>query len=125
MMNKRELERWLCGPPSREPVPAEIARLLGVRLEDVGDTTLLRTSRRLQAVRFVLSVLRDVYSDDADVRCWIRTPHPGLAHHSALDLLMAGHVREVEDLALAEWHRQMGPPLRGSHLRRSVVGALD
>ncbi|HKO15419.1 MAG TPA: antitoxin Xre/MbcA/ParS toxin-binding domain-containing protein [Gemmatimonadaceae bacterium] len=121
-MNRRELERWLCGPDVRGPDPAEIARLLGVPLDDIGDTTLLRTVRRLRAVRFVLAVLRDVYADDGDVRRWIRKPRAELENRRALDLLLAGRAREVEELVLREWHRQMVPLTGGALARMLATG---
>ncbi len=107
-MNKQELEIWLCGPGAPIPTPAEIAAILGVSLDAIGDTTLLRAADRLRAVRFTLAVLRVVFTDDEDVRSWLRTPRAEFGERSGLELLLAGRMRAVEDLAVREWHR---PPV--------------
>ena len=109
-MDKRELQSWLCGPDARVPSPAEIARLLGVRLETIADTTLLRTSTRLRALWFTIAVLRDVFTDDVDVHRWLRRRRAELGERSALDLLIAGRTEEVEALAMREWHAPLGAP---------------
>ena len=107
-MNKQELETWLCGPDAPVLTPAEIAGILGVSLDEIADTTLLRSADRLRAVRFTLVVLRDVFADDEDVRSWLRTPRAEFGERCALELLRAGRMRAVEDLAVREWHR---PPV--------------
>jgi len=109
-MDKRELQSWLCGPDARVPSPAEIARLLGVRLETIADTTLLRTSTRLRALWFTIAVLRDVFVDDADVHLWLHRRRAELGDRSALDLLVAGRTDEVEALVMREWHASLGGP---------------
>jgi chloramphenicol 3-O-phosphotransferase len=105
VMSKDELELWLCGPGARIPTHAELASQVGVPLSSIADTTLLRTSRRLRCLRFVLAVLRDVYADDDVVRHWIRQPRDELGGSSALTALLAGHVPAVEDLVVREWRR--------------------
>ena len=104
-MNKQELEMWLCGPDAPILTPAEIAAILGVSLDAIADTTLLRAADRLRAVRFTLAVLRDVFADDEDVRSWLRTPRAEFGGLCALELLLAGRMRAVEDLAVRDWHR--------------------
>ena len=104
-MNKQELELWLCGPDAPILTPTQIAAILGVSLEAIGDTTLLRAADRLRTVRFTLAVLRDVFPDDAEVRAWLRTSRAECGGRSALELLVAGRMRVVEDLAVREWHR--------------------
>ena len=101
-MTKHELEMWLCGPDASAPTPAEIAATLGVPLDAIGDTTLLRVADRLRAVRFTLAVLRDVFPDDADVRRWLRTPRAEFGERSGLELLLAGRMRMFEDLVVCE-----------------------
>lgn len=103
-MDRAQLESWLCGPDAPVPTPEEIVTLLGLSIEDVGDTTLLRTAARLRALRFVLAVLRDVFADDLSVRFWLRTPRPRLGGLCALDLLLAGRLDAVEEMAVREWH---------------------
>lgn len=104
-MDRQQLETWLCGPDAPVPTPAEIARVLGVPLDSIGDTTLLRAADRLRAVRFAVAVLRDVYADDADVRRWLRAPRAELDGRRALDLLFAGRADAVAELAVRDWHR--------------------
>ena len=117
-MSKQELEMWLCGPDAPILTPAAIAAILGVSLDAIGDTTLLRTADRLRAVRFTLAVLRDVFTDDRDVRSWLRTPHAEFGGRSALELLFAGRMRAVEDLAVREWHRPpVAAPVDRPHVR--------
>ena len=107
-MTRQELERWLCGGESPLPTPAEIAAVLGVALDAVADTPLLRVSNRLARVRFTIAVLRDVFADDQGVRWWLRLPRAEWRGRSALDLLLRGQAQPVEELALREWHRPSG-----------------
>src|SRR6185503_7468117 len=47
---------------------------------------------------FVLAVLRDLYEHETDVERWLNTPHVEFGGRSAVDLLSAGHLTEVEAL---------------------------
>jgi hypothetical protein len=105
VMSKDELELWLCGPGARIPTHAELASQVGVPLSSIADTTLLRTSRRLRCLRFVLAVLRDVYADDDVVRHWLRQPRAEIHGSSALASMLAGNVAAVDELVVGEWHR--------------------
>jgi hypothetical protein len=107
-MTRQELERWLCGPGTPIPTPAEIAGLLGVPHAAIADTVLLRVASRLARLRFTLAVLRDVFADDDGVRWWLRTPRPELHGRSGLELLLAGQTLPIEELAVREWHRPAG-----------------
>ena len=51
---------------------------------------------------FILAVLRDMYTDEADVKRWLNTPHNELGGRSAVELLSSGQVDEVESI-LVEW----------------------
>ena len=123
-MKKRELEHWLCGPDERVPAPTEIADLLGVALATIADTTLLRTAERLHAVRFIVAVLRDVFPNDSDVRSWLHVRRAQLNGRRALDLILAGRMALVEELAVHEWHRQMAPLIEGAPAAPSVADRL-
>ena len=105
LMSRDELEMWLCGPGVRTPTHAELAAQVGMPLGSIADTTLLRTSRRLRCLRFVLAVLRDVYADDDVVRHWLRQPRDEIGGSSALASLLAGRVAAAEDLVIREWRR--------------------
>jgi hypothetical protein len=118
-MNREELEAWLCGPDACVPTPTEIAALVGISFASVADTTLLRVADRLRGVRFTLAVLRDVFTDDRDVRAWFRAPRPELGARCALDLLLAGRPHAVEALAVREWHRP--PPAAAGQLPRVLT----
>ena len=107
-MTKEELETWLCGDGAPVPTPAEIAGVLGVALDTIADTALLRVSTRLTRVRFTIAVLRDVFADDLGVRWWLRLPRAEWRGRSALELLLRGQTQPVEELALREWHRPSG-----------------
>ncbi|HKG90282.1 MAG TPA: antitoxin Xre/MbcA/ParS toxin-binding domain-containing protein [Gemmatimonadaceae bacterium] len=104
MIDREQLLAWLCGPDAPVPTPAEIASILGLSWDRVRDSTLLRVAGRLCAARFTLAVLRDVFVDDDEVREWLRAPRAELGGRCAVDLLMAGDVRPVEELAAREWH---------------------
>jgi len=105
-MTKDELEQWLCGSESRVPTPRELADGLGLPFDAVADTTLLRTVKRLSAVRFTIATLQDLYPDDDDVRAWLRRPHATFGGRCALDLLIAGRTRAVEELVVGAWHER-------------------
>ena len=102
-MNRQQLETWLCDGAA-DPSPTEIARLIGMPYDEIGDSTLLRVADRLLGVRFTVAVLRDVFTDDRGVDLWLRAPRPELGGLSALHLLLAGEVPPVEELAVREWN---------------------
>lgn len=102
-MDRQQLETWLCDGAA-DPSPAEIARLIGMPLDEIGDSTLLRVADRLFGVRFTIAVLRDVFTDDRGVDLWLHAPRPELGGLSALDLLLAGEMHPVVELAVREWN---------------------
>ena len=53
---------------------------------------------------FVLAVLRDIYADESDVERWLNTPHNELGGRSAVDMLSAGRVTEVESVLIDRWN---------------------
>ena len=53
---------------------------------------------------FVLAVLRDIYTDESDVKRWLNTPHNELGGRSAVDLLSAGLVENVESVLVEHWN---------------------
>lgn len=53
---------------------------------------------------FVLAVLRDMYAEESDVKRWLNTPHDGLGGKTAVDLLSAGRVAEVESVLVEQWN---------------------
>ena len=53
---------------------------------------------------FVLAVLRDLYEHETDVERRLNTPHDEFGGRSAVDLLSAGHVTEVEALLVEQWN---------------------
>ena len=103
-MERDELERWLCGPDVPPAPPCVIATALGLPTAELSDTTLLRTARRVRALRLTLAVLRDAFPDDADVREWLEAGHDALAGLAPLDAILAGRENAVADLAIAAWN---------------------
>lgn len=103
-MTRQELEGWLGGDRAPLPTSAEIAAVLGVTLDAIGEPSPLRAVRRLAGARFTVAVLRDVFGDDAAVRRWMRTPREELDGLAPLDLLWAGEVPALETLAMRLWH---------------------
>lgn len=53
---------------------------------------------------FVLAVLRDMYPDETDVMRWLNTPQDGFGGQSAIDLLSAGRVADVESILVQHWN---------------------
>lgn len=53
---------------------------------------------------FVLAVLRDMYADETDVMRWLNTPHDEFGGQSAIDLLSAGRVTDVESILVQHWN---------------------
>jgi hypothetical protein len=53
---------------------------------------------------FVLAVLRDLYEHETDVERWLNMPHDEFGGRSAVDLLSAGHVGDVEALLVEQWN---------------------
>ena len=91
MMNKDEVERWLCAPGNPVPSPATVAGLLGLPVAQVADTTLLRTARHVQSLRFTLALLRDRFDSDRDVRDWLDEPRcdlDGLSPGAGVDVAL-------------------------------------
>jgi len=103
-MTRQELERWLCGPDAPVLAPGEIASVLGFPERVVFDSTLVRVEPRVRAARFTLTVLRDRFGEDAEVRRWLRRPRSELGQRAPLELLLAGVAQPVEELAVREWN---------------------
>ncbi len=53
---------------------------------------------------FVLAVLRDIYDQEEDVMRWLNTPLIELGGRTAVDLLSAGRVSEVESALVDHWN---------------------
>jgi hypothetical protein len=102
-MDRQQLETWLCDGAA-DPSPMEIAELLGIPYDEIGDSTLLRVADRLLGVRFTIAVLRDVFTDDRALDLWLRASRPELGGLAALDLMLAGDMPPVEWLAVREWN---------------------
>jgi antitoxin Xre/MbcA/ParS-like protein len=108
-MDRQQLETWLC-EGATDPSPREIAALIAIPYDEIGDSTLLRVADRLLGLRFTIAALRDVFTDDRGVDLWLRAPRPELGGLSALDLLLAGDLPPVEALAVREWNDAASAP---------------
>lgn len=53
---------------------------------------------------FVLAVLRDIYDQEEDVLRWLNTPLIELGGRTAVDLLSAGRIDEVESALVEHWN---------------------
>lgn len=53
---------------------------------------------------FILAVLRDIYDHEADVKRWLNTPHAQLGGRTAVDLISAGRVADVESALIEYWN---------------------
>jgi hypothetical protein len=107
-MDKKELERWLCPTDVLPPTPTAMASALGLPVEALADTTLLRVAARVRSLRFTLALLRDAFAADTDVWRWLDAPHNDLGGSSPRDVLLAGRVDVVENLAVHTWHESTG-----------------
>ena len=108
-MDRQQLETWLC-EGATDPSPMEIAELIRIPYDEIGDSTMLRVADRLLGVRFTIAVIRDVFTDDRGVNLWMRAPRPELGGLSALDLMLAGDIPPVEALAVREWNEAASAP---------------
>lgn len=122
-MTSEQLELWLCGRDQALPSAREIAAAFGLRHEAIEDTTLLRVSERRRTIRFLLAVLRDLFTSDRDVRAWLRAPRDELAGRPPLDAVLGGRLAEVEALAVADWHRPQAAPRAISRARQAATVA--
>lgn len=103
-MDKTLLEQWLCGAEAIPPAPLAIAFALGLPIDEVADTTLLRTVPRVRSLRFVLAVLQDLFPADIDVQIWLDAPRPELRGASARQALIAGQAQLIEQLVVTAWN---------------------
>ena len=55
---------------------------------------------------FVLAVLRDIYTSEADIARWLAIPRQEFDGRSARQLLRTHRGLEVELLVVREWNRQ-------------------
>ena len=113
IMNRRELEQWLGTVDSNGLRFTEFAEVLHLVLDASRDSVAIAGAEELRTLRFALAVLRDVFASDADVRAWLIAPSHALDGRSPADLLKAGGIQELADLAVAEWNR----PRRSGHPR--------
>jgi hypothetical protein len=107
-MDKTLLEQWLCGAEAIPPAPLAIAFALGLPIDEVADTTLLRTVPRVRSLRFVLAVLQDLFPADIDVQIWLDAPRSELRGASARQALIAGQVPLIEQLVVTAWNTRSG-----------------
>lgn len=53
---------------------------------------------------FILAVLRDIYTDEAEIKRWLNTPHNELGGRTAVDVLSTGRVSELESILVEHWN---------------------
>lgn len=116
MMNRRELEQWLGAVETSGLGFNDIAEVLHLVLGASRRSLSIADADELRTLRFTLAVLRDVFASDADVRGWLATPLAALGGRSPTDLLTAGRVHDLADLAVREWNGPR-PAGRVHHLR--------
>ena len=104
-MNRMQLAQWLGETDSESVAFSELAELLHLVLDASRRSLSLAGADELREVRFALTVLRDVFPHDDDVRAWLAAPVQELSGSTPADLLSAGRVRDFVDLAVSEWNR--------------------
>jgi hypothetical protein len=116
MMNRQDLEQWLGAVDSSGLEFDEVAEVLQLLLGASRRSLAIAGAEELGTLRFALAVLRDVFATDADVRDWLTRPSALLDGRSPADLLSAGRIDELADLAVGAWNQ---PPTIGrmQHLR--------
>jgi len=62
-----------------------------------------------ESTGFAMALLRDLYTDDADVRAWLGRGRSEFQGLTAAQLLRAGRADEVEALLVRQWN---APPAR-------------
>ena len=102
-VRREELERWLCGPESPVPSLDSMASLFGLCF----DAPVCDAATLPHRLRFTVAVLRDAFPTDAAARRWLRAPTVELGGERPLDLLLRGHVEQLEELAIDAWNRPL------------------
>ena len=106
-MDQLELERWLCDYAVTPTPPAVVATALGLPAGKLADSTLLRVSARVRALRLILEVLRDTFADDEEMRRWLWTEHESLDGWTPRLALLQGRVELVASLAVEAWNERV------------------
>ena len=84
---------------------SDLAAVLHMIMEASRQPVALEDAGALRELRFAVSVLRDVFPRDEDVRRWLLAPSSAVDSLAPADLLSSGCVREFADLAVTEWNR--------------------
>jgi hypothetical protein len=108
-MNRRELEQWLGDWDGRPLVLSDVAEVLHVIMNASRQPVALEDADALRELCFAVTVLRDAFQRDEDVRRWLLAPAGAVDGLTPADLLASGCVREFADLAVSEWNRPCGP----------------
>lgn len=101
VIHKHQLETWLVGTYERPISAPTVGTLLGV-----GDESIPATRRR--SARFVLAVLRDMFTNDHDVKHWLARSRPEFGNLSAAHVLLSGSLADVEEFVVREWNAFAG-----------------
>lgn len=121
-MNRRELEQWLGDRDGRPLVLSDVAEVLHVIMDASRQPVALEDADALRELRFAVTVLRDAFQRDEDVRRWLLAPSGAVDGLTPADVLASGCVREFADLAILEWnrpraaHASRAEPTRGRRL---------
>lgn len=105
IMDRQQLAQWL-GEMEAEPVSfGKIAEVLHLVVDASRRPLALAGVEEVRELRLALTILRDVFAHDADVRAWLAAPMSELSGATPADLLSAGQIRQFVDLAVTEWNR--------------------
>ena len=107
LMDVGRLKAWLepIAAPESPEFEADLTFLIGA------DVDALPAASR-STMPFVLAVLRDIYPDDSGVLHWLTRDRADRPRTSALDLLTAGRLKEVERLLVRDWNRSRKTDVR-------------
>jgi hypothetical protein len=92
-----QLRAWLRAPGGEGTSEPELKAVLGDAAESIPDIARHRLD-------FAIEMLRDIFTDDAEIRAWLREPIPDLGA-APIELLRAGRVRDVEAALVRQWNQ--------------------
>ena len=115
-MSEEQLRAWLEAPRGQRAFDRDVEQLLAGDVDTIPDVT-----RR--ALCFTIALLRDIYSDDREIREWLLQPEL-IGSETPMEMLRAGRIREVETSLVRRWNQGGRVAPRTRHLAfRSLVTA--
>jgi hypothetical protein len=96
VLNEEQLRAWLHTPGGRALSERQLTELLGGQAESIPDLARYR-------LVFAIEILRDLYTDDAEIRAWFHRSARDLGA-APIELLRDGRVRDIESALVRQWN---------------------